>query len=99
MQGKLAKQGQSFERSTDKLREIKTSLRIIERDILSLIQLKTAIMSSKPQSVNGSESDFEFIETPKAPTPTFEKFEECGVKTTSVSSTASIASATLSKLQ
>ncbi len=42
-------------------------------------------MASKPTSVNGSESEFEFIETPKAPTPTFEKFEECGVKTTSVS--------------
>ena len=41
-------------------------------------------MSSKPQSVNGSESEFEFIETPKAPTPTFEKFEDCGVRTTSV---------------
>ena len=41
-------------------------------------------MSSKLQSVNGSESEFEFIETPKAPTPTFEKFEECGVRTTSV---------------
>ncbi len=41
---------------------------------------------SKPHSVNGSESEFEFIETPKAPTPTFEKFEECGVRTTSVSS-------------
>lgn len=40
---------------------------------------------SKPQSVNGSESEFEFIETPKAPTPTFEKFEDCGVKTTAVS--------------
>ncbi|KAH8794350.1 S-adenosyl-L-methionine-dependent methyltransferase [Hyaloscypha sp. PMI_1271] len=40
-------------------------------------------MSSKPQSVNGSESEFEFIETPKAPTPTFEKFEACGVRTTS----------------
>lgn len=40
---------------------------------------------SKPHSVNGSESEFEFIETPKAPTPTFEKFEECGVRTTSVS--------------
>ncbi|KAK1769814.1 putative fatty acid methyltransferase [Phialemonium atrogriseum] len=38
---------------------------------------------SKPHSVNGSESEFEFIETPKAPTPTFEKFEECGVPTTS----------------
>ncbi|KAK3944240.1 S-adenosyl-L-methionine-dependent methyltransferase [Diplogelasinospora grovesii] len=38
---------------------------------------------SKPVSVNGSESEFEFIETPKAPTPTFEKFEECGVRTTS----------------
>ncbi|KAI0191225.1 S-adenosyl-L-methionine-dependent methyltransferase [Xylaria flabelliformis] len=38
---------------------------------------------SKPHSVNGSESEFEFIETPKAPTPTFEKFEECGVRTTS----------------
>ena len=41
---------------------------------------------SKPLSTNGSESEFEFIETPKAPTPTFEKFEECGVRTTSVSS-------------
>jgi len=40
-------------------------------------------MSSNPQSGNGSESDFEFIKTPKASTPTFEKFEECGVKTTS----------------
>ncbi|RDW68495.1 hypothetical protein BP5796_09152 [Coleophoma crateriformis] len=40
-------------------------------------------MSSQSQSVNGSESEFEFIETPKAPTPTFEKFEDCGVKTTS----------------
>jgi hypothetical protein len=42
-------------------------------------------MSSKIQSVNGSESEFEFIETPKAATPSFEKFEECGVRTTSVS--------------
>jgi len=40
-------------------------------------------MSSNPQSVNGSESEFEFIETPKAPTP-IEKFEDCGVRTTSV---------------
>jgi hypothetical protein len=39
---------------------------------------------SKPQSANGSESEFEFIETPKAPTPTFEKVEDCGVRTTSV---------------
>lgn len=39
---------------------------------------------SKPQSTNGSESEFEFIETPKAPTPSLEKFEECGVRTTSV---------------
>ncbi|KAJ8066467.1 hypothetical protein OCU04_005527 [Sclerotinia nivalis] len=39
-------------------------------------------MTSNPQSVNGSESEFEFIETPKAPTPTFEKFEPCGVRTT-----------------
>ncbi|KAB5570590.1 S-adenosyl-L-methionine-dependent methyltransferase [Coniochaeta sp. 2T2.1] len=38
---------------------------------------------SKPHTVNGSESEFEFIETPKAATPTFEKFEDCGVKTTS----------------
>ena len=41
-------------------------------------------MSSKTQSANGSESEFEFIETPAAPTPTFEKVEECGVRTTSV---------------
>lgn len=42
---------------------------------------------SKPQSTNGSESEFEFIETPKAATPSFEKFEECGVRTTSVNTT------------
>jgi hypothetical protein len=42
-------------------------------------------MSAQAQSANGSESEFEFIETPKARTPTFEKFEDCGVKTTSVS--------------
>ncbi|KAI6248623.1 Sphingolipid C9-methyltransferase 2 [Erysiphe necator] len=40
-------------------------------------------MAPKALSVNGSESEFEFIETPKAPTPTFEKFEDCGVRTTS----------------
>ncbi|RKF73646.1 Sphingolipid C9-methyltransferase 2 [Golovinomyces cichoracearum] len=40
-------------------------------------------MASKALSINGSESEFEFIETPKAPIPTFEKFEECGVRTTS----------------
>jgi hypothetical protein len=44
-------------------------------------------MTSNSQSGNGSENEFEFIETPKAPTPTFEKFEECGVRTTSVSAT------------
>lgn len=44
-----------------------------------------AVKMSKAQSVNGSESEFEFIETPKAPTPKFEKFEDCGVRTTSVS--------------
>lgn len=38
---------------------------------------------SKPHSVNGSESEFEFIETPKAPISTFEKFEDCGAPTTS----------------
>jgi hypothetical protein len=43
-------------------------------------------MAAKSQSINGSESEFEFIETPKAATPTFEKFEDCGVRTTSVSS-------------
>jgi hypothetical protein len=43
-------------------------------------------MASETKSANGSsESDFEFIETPKVHTPTFEKFEECGVKTTAVS--------------
>ncbi|KAK4043288.1 S-adenosyl-L-methionine-dependent methyltransferase [Parachaetomium inaequale] len=39
---------------------------------------------SKPQSTNGSESEFEFVETPKAATPTFEKAEDCGVRTTSL---------------
>ena len=48
-------------------------------------QRRTSRMSN-PQSATGSESEFEFIETPKAPTPTFEKFEECGVRTTSVGS-------------
>ncbi|ETS76148.1 hypothetical protein PFICI_11535 [Pestalotiopsis fici W106-1] len=38
---------------------------------------------SKPASANGSESDFEFVETPRAPTPAFEKSEDCGVRTTS----------------
>ncbi|KAK3374890.1 S-adenosyl-L-methionine-dependent methyltransferase [Podospora didyma] len=38
---------------------------------------------SKPVSVNGSESEFEFIETPKVTAPTFEKVEDCGVRTTS----------------
>ncbi|EFX02966.1 cyclopropane-fatty-acyl-phospholipid synthase [Grosmannia clavigera kw1407] len=34
-------------------------------------------------SKHGSESEFEFIETPKAPSPAFEKVEDCGVPTTS----------------
>ena len=38
---------------------------------------------SKPGSVNGSESEFEFIETPKAAPPS-EKVEDCGVPVTSV---------------
>ncbi|KAI1854549.1 hypothetical protein JX265_007580 [Neoarthrinium moseri] len=37
---------------------------------------------SKPVSTNGSESEFEFVETPKAPTPTEKPFD-CGVRTTS----------------
>jgi hypothetical protein len=56
----------------------------LSRFLLFIPIEEAAIMSSKTQSVNGSESEFEFIETPKAPTPTFEKFEECGVRTTSV---------------
>ena len=39
---------------------------------------------SKPHSLNGSESEFEFVETPKAPTPTYEQPVDCGVKTTNV---------------
>ncbi|KAH8598217.1 S-adenosyl-L-methionine-dependent methyltransferase [Bisporella sp. PMI_857] len=39
-------------------------------------------MSSKSQSVHGSDASFEFIDTPKVTTPQFEKFEDCGVKTT-----------------
>lgn len=38
------------------------------------------------KSATGSESEFEFIETPKAQTPT-EKVEDCGVRTTSVNNT------------
>lgn len=60
----------------------------VSATLSSQLYPRTAIMASNPQSVNGSESEFEFIETPKAPTPTFEKFEECGVKTTSVSTEA-----------
>ena len=39
---------------------------------------------SKPTSVTGSESEFEFIETPKAEPPSFGKEEDCGVRTTKV---------------
>lgn len=42
-------------------------------------------MASKDQSPVSTETDFEFIKTPDVVAPTFEKFEECGVKTTSVS--------------
>ncbi|CAG8956997.1 hypothetical protein HYFRA_00012476 [Hymenoscyphus fraxineus] len=38
---------------------------------------------SKPQGTSSSESEFEFIDTPKVQAPSFEKWEECGVKTTS----------------
>ncbi|KFG82040.1 cyclopropane-fatty-acyl-phospholipid synthase [Metarhizium anisopliae] len=37
---------------------------------------------SKATSLNGSESEFEFIETPKATPPSFEREENCGVRTT-----------------
>ncbi|EFY84331.1 cyclopropane-fatty-acyl-phospholipid synthase, putative [Metarhizium acridum CQMa 102] len=37
---------------------------------------------SKATSLNGSDSEFEFIETPKATPPSFEKEENCGVRTT-----------------
>lgn len=37
---------------------------------------------SKPTSLNGSESEFEFIQTPKASPPSIEKADECGVRTT-----------------
>jgi len=40
-------------------------------------------MSSSTQS-GGNHSDFEFIETPRPPTPKFETIEDCGVKRTSV---------------
>lgn len=46
-------------------------------------------MASDPISKHGSESDFEFIETPAVKASEFEKFEDCGVKTTSVSETFS----------
>ena len=40
---------------------------------------------AKPNSTEARiESEFEFIETPKARPSTFEKFEDCGVPTTSV---------------
>lgn len=52
--------------------------------------------ATKDQDNHSSESDFEFIQTPKAATPTFEKFEECGVKTTNVS-TASFRSELMHK--
>ncbi|KAG5987430.1 Sphingolipid C9-methyltransferase 2 [Claviceps pusilla] len=37
---------------------------------------------SKPTSLTGSESEFEFIETPKANPPVLDKDEDCGVRTT-----------------
>lgn len=39
---------------------------------------------SKATSLNGSESEFEFIETPKAATPVLQEAQECGVRTTKV---------------
>jgi hypothetical protein len=39
----------------------------------------------KPLSANGTAPKFEFVQTPEAKAPTFEKAEECGVRTTSVS--------------
>jgi hypothetical protein len=68
------------------LRHQQDTFSIVELQRFALLDSieKITIMSSKSQSANGSESEFEFIETPKAPTPTFEKFEDCGVRTTSV---------------
>lgn len=37
---------------------------------------------SKPTSLTGSESEFEFVETPKASPPSLDKHEDCGVRTT-----------------
>src|SRR5699024_1040233 len=39
---------------------------------------------SKSTSLNGSDSEFEFVETPKATPPSFDKEEDCGVRTTKV---------------
>lgn len=39
---------------------------------------------SKPTSLTGSESEFEFIETPKATPPVLKEDGECGVRTTEV---------------
>jgi hypothetical protein len=39
---------------------------------------KAVNITSKEQCTNGFESNFEFSETPKASTPTFEKFEDFG---------------------
>ncbi|RDA91944.1 hypothetical protein CP533_1310 [Ophiocordyceps camponoti-saundersi (nom. inval.)] len=33
---------------------------------------------SKPTSLNGSESEFEFVDTPKASPPSFDKIDDCG---------------------
>lgn len=54
-----------------------------KQDCRSFSAASSPVIMSK---ANGKEAAFEFIETPKAPAPTFEKFEECGVSTTSVSS-------------
>lgn len=50
---------------------------------LTLVNTPAVIMS-KPTSVNGSESEFEFIETPKFTPPSTEKEEDYGVRTTKV---------------
>lgn len=65
---------------------IATSVTNIPRflDLYRQLTVGSTVKMSKPTSVTGSESEFEFIETPKPTPPTFEKEEDCGVRTTKV---------------
>jgi hypothetical protein len=59
-------------------------LGILENFQLDFLEGIVTAKMSKSTSLNGSESEFEFVETPKATPPSFDKEEKCGVRTTKV---------------